>query len=259
MPKRKESEDRKEIQGGQGTNGKKALKALKKTATITPNDILNFGKVYGWALYHGARSWNYHSDSGCYDSLCHTETCRKGKWRAVYRPSRELKDYEGTAFDVTFHFTEQPINKAIVDTLLPIIQEVDGLYLQSYNDLRRVTAGRWSDKIEEGNVEEIAQITSPLTYTSDRLKMEMEIRGFRGLAKHASPRSGDSWTPRRLEVWLGEYVPDNEDDYYNHSDWLDANGEVRSNVYVNEHNLPDDVGWFTHPSVDATFDDEEGV
>lgn len=217
----------------------------------TEKDILNFGKVYGWALYQGARAWNFHSDSGCYDSLCHTQRIKRGAWMAVYRPSRDLKNCEGREYTITFHYAH-PITDGVVNALLPIIAEVDGLYLQSYNDLRRVTDGRWSAPIEEANVEEIAQIVEPLTYNADRLKMVMEIRGYRGLANNGWPRSSDSWTPRRLEVWLGEYTPHDEDGYCNYSEWewMDENGVLKQG-----YGLPDDVSWFTYPSVDAVLEE----
>lgn len=217
-------------------------------------DIQNFGKVYGWALWNGARSWNFHSDSGCYDSLCHTESITRGNWRAVYHPTRELKNYEGNEYIITFHYKGEKITDQVVDMLIPVIQIVDGLYLQSYNDLRRVTKGKWSAPIDNATVDEVAQIVSDLTYNTDRMKMVMEIRGKRGIPANGWPRSGDSWEPRRLGVWLGYLqVPDNtsEESYYAYSEWMDDSGNIRQGVWVDQNGLPDDVSWFTHPSVDA--------
>ena len=192
---------------------------LKRTPD--KNDEINFGKVYGWALFHSARSWNFHSDSGCYDSLCRNRSIKRGNWRAIYSPSRELKECEGYEYTIKFFYT-LPITRKVVDNLIPIIQIVDGLYLQSYNDLRAMTGGKWSAPIFNGTVEEIAQVVSPLKYTKKYMKMVMEIRGVRGVE---FPRSNDSWTPYQLGVWLGE----------NNKDIKDIK----------------DFTHFTHPSVDA--------
>lgn len=45
---------------------------VNKKSKILESDIDDFGKIYGWALYNSACTWNYHSDSGCFYSVCTT-------------------------------------------------------------------------------------------------------------------------------------------------------------------------------------------
>lgn len=200
----------------------------KKKNTLSEKDIRDFGQAYGWALFQGATVWNYHDDSGCYHETCRPQKKTFGNWTMLYRPTKQMRECEGNyCFVVHFLYRLAPITAKLIDELIQMLQIVDGLYLQSYNDVRMLTQGKWSAPIAEGTVEEIAQIVSPLSYTRKGLKMTMELRGTRGNSVEWQMRTGDSWTPHRLACWLC--------------------------IHVQEDQI-DDLFWFTHPSVDAVFE-----
>lgn len=214
---------RKETSSTSSSSSSSSVKRSKNA--LSKADVHDFGKAYGWALYQGATVWNFHDDSGCYYGTCQTQKKTFGNWTMVYRPTREMRECEGNyLYVVHFLYRLAPITGKLVRELTEMLQVVDGLYLQSYNDVRAVTQGKWSSPIVNATVDEIAQIVSPLSYTKKGLKMVVELRGTRG---NAVVRRGDSWTPSALAEWLGV-----QDQY-----------DIR----------PEDLFWFTHPSVDAVL------
>lgn len=217
---------RKELSSSTSVVNKKSHRAI-----LSKKDVEDFGKAYGWALYQGATVWNFHDDSGCYYDTCCTQKKTFGEWTMIYRPSKAMRECEGDyRYVVHFQYRHAPITAKLIRELTEMLQIVDGLYLQSYNDTRRVTEGKWSSPIIHGTVDEIAQIVAPLSYTRKGLKMTMELRGTRGNEVEWQMRTGDSWTPYRLAVWLGVEHEVTEDQ-------------------------ADDLFWFTHPSVEVVFED----
>lgn len=155
-----------------------------------------------------------------------------------------MKECEDWRYSVLFlrKAGAPPVTDALWNEVQPMIEHVNRLYLQSYNDLRRVTKGKWSDAIRDGTVEEIAKIVSSLKF--DRtIRMSMEVRGIRETEEF---KANDSWTPRRLAKWLGLY----EGDDVAYEDVMDISGHYLPSVRFYKE-LPEEYYWFTQDSVEA--------
>lgn len=206
-------------------------------------DVINFGKAYGWALYCGAYYWNFHDDSGCFWDTCQDQSQTYGNWTALYKPGKEMKQCEGWRYTVLF-LHKPAISDELYEDIQPMMWHVEEMYLQSYNDLRRVTKGKWPDRIEEGTVEEIAKIVSPMIFERGVLRMSMEVRGIRDVGLF---KANDSWMPRRLGKWLGLYQGDDLE----YQDVMDHQGNYLKNVRLDDRGLPEDFYLFTEEAVEA--------
>ena len=211
-----------------------------KSSPEFSDEVLNFGKVYGWALYCGAYYWNFHDDSGCWYDTCQDQSHTEGNWTALYKPGKGMKEYEDHKFTVLFlrKAGTPPITEELYDEVQSIVEYVDRLYLQSYNDLRRVMKGKWSDPIQEGTIEEIAKIVSPMKFERNNIRMSMLIRGWE------KNKCYDQWTPRRLAKWLGFY----EGDDLEYEDMIDDSGNY---ICSTCNGVPQDFYWFTEDAVEA--------
>jgi hypothetical protein len=211
-------------------------KVNKKQKKSELSDIDDFGKAYGWALYNSAANWNFHSDSGCFYSICQKEVYTVGDWTAIYQPSKEMKEYDGCKYYLIFK-NKKPITEKKFKELNPIILQVEKLFKESYNDILKVTKNRWSTKVN-GTIEEIAQIFYPLKLEQNSLKMCFELRGMTN-----EWRSNDYWIPEKLGQWLG----------YEKSSLslFDENGDIKKDIQYDEKDLPEDLGRFTEPAEPA--------
>jgi len=213
-------------------------------ASVLSEDVINFGKAYAWALYCGAYYWNFHDDSGCFWDTCQDQSQTYGNWTALYKPGKGMKECDGESWTYTVLFLHKPaISDQLYEDIQPMIWHVEDLYLQSYNDLRRVTKGKWPDRIEEGTVEEIAKIVSPMLFERGVLRMSFEIRGIREVGEF---KSNDSWMPRRLAKWLGFYQGDDLE----YQDVMDRAGNYLPTVRL-DNEVPEDYYWFDQDAVEA--------
>jgi hypothetical protein len=222
MPKRK-TEDNNKVNNIQ-----------KKTKIL---DIDDFGKAYGWAFYKSASSWSFHSDSGCYYSLCQKEVYTIGNWTAIYQPSKEMKEYENGKYYIIFKYKNN-ITQKLFNDLSPVIKQVEKLFKESYNDILQITKNKWSTKVN-GTIEEIANIIYPIKLENNSLKMCLELRGM------SEGRSNDYWIPHKLGKWLGYKK--------NSSSIFDENDEIKKDIIYDENGLPEDLCYFTKPAELATL------
>lgn len=206
-----------------------------KKPKVLNTDIDDFGKIYGTILYNSAFYWNYHSDSGCFYDLCQRKYFKQGNWTAIYQPSKELKEYDGGKYYIILKYKKN-ITERQVKTLQPIIKQVENLFLESYNDILKVTKNRWGAKVN-GTIEEVAQIVYPLKLDGNLLKMCFELRGMH------EGRSNDHWVPEKLSKWLGL-----ETNYYS---LFDENNEIKKDTVYDENGLPEDLSHFTELSEPA--------
>ena len=222
--------------------GKARVGKSEARAVEWSEEVLHFGKAYAWALYCSAYYWNFHDDGGCWYDTCQDQSHTEGNWLALYRPGKGMKEYEDGKYTVLFLRTRDapPITETLWNQVQPIIEWVDRLYLQSYNDLRRVTRGKWSDPIVEGTVEEIAKVVSPLKFDGRNIRMSLIVRGWE------KNKCNDSWVPRRLAKWLGEYTADE----ITYEDMMDAAGHYLPHVRL-DNGIPEKYYWFTDDSVEA--------
>jgi hypothetical protein len=195
----------------------KKINNKAKKAVSSVNDIEDFGKVYGWILYNSAYTWNFHSDSGCFYCTCQTQTYKKGNWTAIYQPSKEMKEYEEGKYYIIIKHTKN-IKLA---SLNPVIKQVERLFLESYNDILKITNNKWSKKVN-GTIEEVSQMIYPLKLENSTMKICFELRG---MCKGYEWRSNDYWLPTKLGEWLGYK---NENIIYSAEDF----------EHFNEHSVP---------------------
>jgi hypothetical protein len=153
-----------------------------------------------------------------------------------------MKDCEEGKYSVIFKH-DNKITSKLFNEIPSVISIVDGLFLESYNDVLKITNNRWSKEIKEATIEEVAQITSPLSMVDKFLKMTFELRGM----SKGNWRSNDCWTPIRLGKWLGHNIS---------YEIMDENGNLKQNIQLNEDGLPDDISWFKKPAVSAILDED---
>ena len=213
------------------------IKEVTKKSKVANTDIDDFGKIYGTILYNSAFYWNYHSDSGCYYDLCQKNSFKQGNWTAIYQPSKEMKEYDGGKYYIILKYKKN-ITERQVKTLQLIIKQVENLFLESYNDILKVTKNRWSSKVN-GTIDEVAQIIYPFKLDGNLLKMCFQLRGMQ------EGRCNDHWVPEKLSKWLGL-----ENNYYS---LFDENDEVKKDIVYDENGLPDELGHFTELSEPATI------
>lgn len=146
--------------------------------------------------------------------------------------TKAMKDCESGKYVVLFQHKSRTVTAKMLNEIRPMIEKVENLFLQSYNDVLKLTNGRFTFPVEEGTVEEIAKITSPLSSDRSVLKMSFELRGMKEW------RSGDSWTPYKLGKFLG--YTEETDPYARYKD-----------ARLDENGLPDDFCWFTHDACEA--------
>lgn len=230
------------------TKTNKTNKTTKKSklSILDKSDIDNFGKVYGWALYSSAYCWNFHTDSMCFDELCEMQTYKKEQWTAIFQPSKAMKEGEEGKYYVLFKH-EKDITEETFTSLKPIVDHVNKLFLESYNDILKITNNKWS-KTVNGTIEEVAQLIYPLKLESKNsspsingkiLKMCFELRG---MCKNQEWRSNDCWIPEKLAQWLG---------YKKKADSLfDDDGELKKDLYCVD-GLPETLGYFTDDAISA--------
>jgi hypothetical protein len=197
----------------------------------------DFGKIYGWVLYKSASSWNFHSDSGCFYSVCTTESYTKGDWTAIYQPSKEMKEYDDGKYYIIIK-NKKTITETMFKSLQPMITQVEKLFLESYNDILKITKNRWPTEVN-GTIEDVAQIIYPLKLEKNLLKMCMELRG---MSKKEEWRSHNYWTPEKLGNWLG---------YKKEYDSLFDDGNIKEDIVYDKNDLPEDLGHFTESAVPA--------
>ena len=212
-------------------------KEVTKKPKVLNTDIEDFGKIYGTILYNSAFYWNYHSDSGCFYDVCQMKSFKQGNWTAIYQPSKEMKEYDGGKYYIILKYKKN-ITERQVKTLQTIIKQVEKLFLESYNDILKVTKNRWSSKVN-GTIEEVAQIIYPFKLDGTLLKMCFELRGME------EGRCNDHWVPEKLSKWLGL-----ENNYYS---LFDENDEVKKDIVYDENGLPEELGHFTELAEPATI------
>lgn len=217
-------------------NDKDKVNVNKKQKNSKLSDIDDFGKAYGWVFYKSASSWSFHSDSGCYYSLCQIEVYTIGNWTAIYQPSKDMKEYENGKYYIIFKYKNN-ITQKLFNDLNPVIKKVEKLVQESYNDILVITKNRWSTKVN-GSIEEIANIIYPIKLENNFLKMCFELRGM------SEGRSNDYWIPHKLAKWLG---------YKNLSLIFDENDEIKKDIIYDENGLPEDFSHFKKPAEPATF------
>ncbi len=209
----------------------------RKFENINTYDLDDFGKIYGWVLYNSAASWSYHSDSACYYSICNKESYKKGNWTVIYQPSKEMKECEGGKYYIIIT-NKNSITEKNFKLLEPIIKQVEKLFLESYNDILKITKNRWSTSVN-GTIEEVAQIIYPLKLENNTLKMCLELRG---MSKKEEWRSNNYWIPEKLGKWLGYDI-----DY----SFFDENGDIKKDIIYDKNNLPEELYYFKEPSTPA--------
>jgi hypothetical protein len=220
-------------------NESKTINKKTKTGSSNRKVLLDdFSKVYGWVLYKSATSWNFHSDSGCFYSTCTTESYIKGDWTAIYQPSKEMKEYDEGKYYIIIK-CKKNITEKLFKSLAPMIKQVENLFLESYNDILKITKNRWSTKVN-GTIEDIAHIIYPLKLENNLLKMCLELRG---MIKGQEWRSHDSWNPEKLGKWLGY-----EKNYYS---LFDENDIPKKDIVYDKNGLPEDLYYFTEPAEPA--------
>lgn len=207
----------------------------KKNKIPKSSDIDDFGKVYGWAFYNSASSWNFHSDSGCFYHICQKEVYTFGNWTAIYQPSKEMKAWDEGKYYIIFK-NKETITEETFKELSPMIAQVEKLFLESYNDILKVTKNRWPTKVN-GTIKEIAQIIYPIKLEKNCLKMCFELRGMAEWNCH------DYWIPDKLGKWLG----------YDKSPYsiFDENDQIKKNITFDENGLPEDLSHFTETAEPA--------
>lgn len=190
-----------------GAGKMKKSKETKKEKETKKDLQTEFGKMYAKALYDSATSRSFNDDGGCYYDEMKTEVIKVGDWTRIYQPTRGLKEYEDGIYYYIFKYKE-PISKETFESFLPIVKKINGLYLESYNDVLKMTGGKWNLEISKGTFKEVAEIDRDL-YLDDKgtIKISMTIRGYENW------ECSEYWDPIRLRYWLEDLTYKEGDDY----------------------------------------------
>lgn len=155
-----------------------------------------FANVYAKALYYISTELSFHEDSGCYCDALKTGVHREGDWTRIYQPGKDMKRYEDGVFYFIFRY-RQPITPKEFKSFQPVIEKVNRIYLQSYNDVLKQTSQKWSIPISSGTFEEVSQmVKKPYLDEKGDIKMSFTIRGYENWV------SNDWWDPVRLLCWI---------------------------------------------------------
>ena len=177
---------------------------VKKCKTIESEDL---AKALAWVYLNTAYSWIFNCDSGCFYDVCQKATRIQGVWNIIYQPMKSMLEYNDmVAAIIIKRIDKQAVTKKMLSDAKTHMKNVDNLYLQSYNDILKVTDNKWTHPVD-GTLEKIMQIREPLKLVNGELKMKFEIRGAVDYC------CGDSWYPAKLMAWFGkssQYAPINE-------------------------------------------------
>lgn len=194
---------------GAGSFKKSKIEKVEKKK----DDLVNeFGMMYAKALYESATNHSFNDDGGCYYEEMQTQVTKDGDWTRIYQPTRGLKEYEDGIYYYIFKY-KQPITKEQFNSFKPIVKQINRLYLQSYNDVLKITGGKWNIEIEKGTFKEVAEIVRDL-YLDDKgvIKISMTIRGYENW------QYAEYWDPLRLRYWIEGVEYKEGDDRYQVSD-----------------------------------------
>ena len=175
-----------------------------KSKTIESEDL---AKALAWIYLNTAYSWIFNCDSGCFYDVCQKSVHVEGAWMIIYQPLKSMLEYNDLVAAIIIKRTDKkPITKKMLSDAKKQMKQVDNLYLQSYNDILKVTDNKWTHPVD-GTLEKIMQIREPLNLVNGDLKMKFEIRGAVDYC------CGDSWYPAKLMAFIGkstQYAPVNE-------------------------------------------------
>ena len=177
---------------------KKSKKNQKERVGLISSIVEEIGKMYAYALYRSSLI-TFHDDSGCYYDTLQSHTIKDGDWLKIYQPSKEMKKYDSGTYHYIFKYKE-PITKKQFKDFLPLKANIDKLYLESYNDVLKITNNKWLRKVN-GTIEEVAQIVKPFRLDNGELKIAFDVRGFEEF------ECTQRWLPIKLIAWM-ECVPE---------------------------------------------------
>ena len=163
-------------------------------------DSEDLAKAWAYVLLGTAHKWIYNCDSGCFYDVCQKSVKVEGNWLIIYQPLKSMIEHDELIAAIIIKRTDKkPITQKMFNDAKPFLANVENLYLQSYNDILKVTDNKWTHSVD-GTLNQIAQIKEPLNLVDGTLKMKFEIRGA------VDGCCGDSWDPSKLMVFIGNSI-----------------------------------------------------
>jgi hypothetical protein len=176
----------------------KKSKSKAKPKVEEPKELTvteSFTKIYAQTLFNAAYNWSYHTDSGVFYDIAQSYTYKEGPWTAIYQPTKLMKENDECHYCVIFTCSLSSDEYECIES----IGKINELFLESYNEVLKVTNNKWLTEVKEGTFEEVAKVISPLDYDDRRgvLKMKFELLGW------SSGSSSHQWFPIKIAQYLG--------------------------------------------------------
>lgn len=171
-------------------------KSSKKLKVVKSNENDDLAFVWAWAIINISNYWVFNCDSGCFSEICRKEVCAKGKYIAIYQPTKAMIDCEDFIAAIIIKRTDkQPITEKMFNDAKPYLNKVQNLFLESYNNILEITNNKWITKTD-GTFDSIIQSKEKLHLVDGSLKLKFKIRGA---INHCC---GDKWNPHKLIKWF---------------------------------------------------------
>lgn len=191
-----------------------------------------------WAevLIRFSYQYVFTGDGQDFDDICKTETFTFGPWMVIYQPTKDMKEWlDYIAAIIIRRVDKKPVTEKMLKDAASEIEEVNKLYLQSYNDVLAFTKGKWSH-MTDGTLESVASMKEPLTVRDKVIKTKFEIRDSGEYCYVAN------WYPARLMKWAGKSLDGSP---------FDEEGTFKGTLDPETH-LPEQYCFFKCTGVKAT-------
>jgi hypothetical protein len=159
----------------------------------------SLARAWAWVLEHISNTWLYNCDSDDSHSFCNRDAYEEGPWTVIYQPAavgycRMLECDELVGNIIIRRKDGRPITVGGWRKAQSCIQEVNKLYLQSYNDILDMTDGKWIES-SNGTIRSLLHTKKDLCLEDGILKYKFRIQ----------PRGdhccGVGWLPRRVVTY----------------------------------------------------------
>ena len=194
------------VKSSSSSNSSKKVKESKES-----NDL---ARLWAWIIINISNNWVFNCDSGCYYEICQKEVHTEGSYMAIYQPTKGMITYDNFIAAIIIKRTDKkPITlKMFTDAnsdlmkvhqktlsfdlaLQALLAKVQNLFLESYNNILKITNNKWTSKTD-GTFDSIIQSTEKLQLVDGTLKFKFKIRGA------INGCCGDKWNPDKLIKWF---------------------------------------------------------